>query len=101
MNCGSWATPILRAALARNPIFAGRRRRREADEAECMGGKRRTARMGLVLVGVAVLLALLGMPGTASGHTSCSQIATVYGIPPWGFHTGSYTGQRNFAKGHG
>ena len=33
--------------------------------------------------------------------TSCSEISTVYGIPPWGFHTGSYTGESSFAKGHG
>lgn len=39
--------------------------------------------------------------GSAGAATSCSQIPTVYGIPPWGFHTGSYTGERSFAKGHG
>jgi hypothetical protein len=39
--------------------------------------------------------------GPAAAHTSCSEIPTVYGIPPWGFHTGSYTGERSFAKGHG
>src|ERR1700690_4348241 len=43
-------------------------------------------------------------PGNVSAHaagTSCSQVPTVYGIPPWGFHTGSYTGESSFAKGHG
>jgi len=46
-------------------------------------------------------LVLGGMAGAASGHTSCSEVPTVYGIPPWGFHTGSYTGESSFAKGHG
>jgi hypothetical protein len=41
------------------------------------------------------------MAGSASAATSCSEIPTVYGIPPWGFHTGSYTGESSFAKGHG
>jgi len=47
------------------------------------------------------LLALSGMAGSASAGTSCSQVPTVYGIPPWGFHTGSFTGESSFAKGHG
>ncbi len=38
---------------------------------------------------------------SAGAATSCSQIPTVYGIPPWGFHTGSYSGESSFAKGHG
>jgi hypothetical protein len=60
--------------------------------------KRRTGLAALVLTS---LLAFGGMAGQASANTSCSQIPTVYGIPPWGFHTGSYTGERSFAKGHG
>jgi hypothetical protein len=47
------------------------------------------------------LLALIGMTSSVSAATSCSQVPTIYGIPPWGFHTGSYTGERSFAKGHG
>lgn len=47
------------------------------------------------------LLVTLGMSSSASAHTSCSEIPTVYGIPPWGFHTGSYSGEPSFAKGHG
>jgi hypothetical protein len=39
--------------------------------------------------------------GSATAATSCSEIPTVYGIPPWGFHTGPYTGSPSFAKGHG
>ncbi|MGH2832961.1 MAG: hypothetical protein ACRDK2_09310 [Solirubrobacteraceae bacterium] len=50
---------------------------------------------------VAMLLVLSGMAGSASAATSCSEVPTVYGIPPWGFHTGSYTGESSFAKGHG
>ena len=59
---------------------------------------RRIGPAGLVL---AALLVPAGMAGSASADTSCSQIPTVYGIPPWGFHTGSYTGGSSFAKGHG
>lgn len=50
---------------------------------------------------LALLATVLGMSGSAGAQTSCSEIPTVYGIPPWGFHTGSYTGERSFAKGHG
>jgi hypothetical protein len=60
-----------------------------------------TRRIGLAVLGLMGLLALSGMAGSASADTSCSEIATVYGIPPWGFHTGSYTGESSFAKGHG
>ena len=67
-----------------------------------MGGTPRTARVGRALTVVTVLLATLGgMTGAASAHTSCAQVPTVYGIPPWGFHTGPYTGASWFAKGHG
>jgi hypothetical protein len=55
----------------------------------------------LSLLALTVLLATLGTTGSASGATSCSEIPTVYGIPPWGFHTGPYTGGSSFAKGHG
>ncbi len=44
---------------------------------------------------------MMGVTGTADAATSCSQVPTVYGIPPWGFHTGPYTGASSFAKGHG
>jgi hypothetical protein len=60
-----------------------------------------TLRSGLALLALTPLLGTLGMTGSASGATSCSQVPTVYGIPPWGFHTGSYTGASSFAKGHG
>src|ERR1700691_4310301 len=58
-------------------------------------------RIGLVVLVLTALLALTSMAGSASAATSCSEIPTVYGIPPWGFHTGSYTGGSSFAKGHG
>lgn len=60
-----------------------------------------TRRIGLVVLALTPLLALSGMAGSASAATSCSEIPTVYGIPPWGFHTGPYTGASSFAKGHG
>ncbi|HEX5307768.1 MAG TPA: hypothetical protein VFW38_01680 [Solirubrobacteraceae bacterium] len=56
-----------------------------------------------VIAPVAVFVALCALwtAGSAGAHTSCSEIPTVYGIPPWGFHTGPYTGSPSFAKGHG
>jgi len=60
----------------------------------------------MALAGLTVA-ALAGLPATAVvtapaiAATSCSEVPTVYGIPPWGFHTGPYTGQSSFAKGHG
>jgi len=82
-------------------VCSGARERRGAYSPACMRGTRTTARSGLALAALTALLATLGMTGSASGATSCSEIRTVYGIPPWGFHTGPYTGQRYFAKGHG
>jgi hypothetical protein len=58
------------------------------------------ARVGLLLAALTVL-ATLGATGSATAGTSCAEVPTVYGIPPWGFHTGSYTGETSFAKGHG
>jgi hypothetical protein len=66
-----------------------------------MGMTRAPGRIGKVLGTLTLLLATFGMAGSAGAATSCSQIPTVYGIPPWGFHTGSYTGESSFAKGHG
>src|SRR5262249_5765589 len=56
---------------------------------------------GLGVLVLAVLLELIGMAGPATAATPCSEIPTVYGIPPWGFHTGPYTDTSSFAKGHG
>jgi hypothetical protein len=66
-----------------------------------MASTRATVRIGLALAALAALLAMVSVTGTASAATSCSQVPTVYGIPPWGFHTGPYTGASSFAKGHG
>jgi hypothetical protein len=66
-----------------------------------MGARRTRARIGLVLAAMTALPAMLVTTGSASAATSCSQVPTVYGIPPWGFHTGPYTGSPSFAKGHG
>jgi len=67
-----------------------------------MRGSHYARRIGLaVLVLVSSLLTMATAAGSASAATSCSEIPTVYGIPPWGFHTGSYSGESSFAKGHG
>jgi hypothetical protein len=48
------------------------------------------------------VLALANMTGAAAGYTpGCGQVPIVYGIPPWGFHTGSPAGETGFARGHG
>jgi hypothetical protein len=66
-----------------------------------MRGASTNVRIGLALTALAVSFAAAGMTGSADAATSCSQVPTVYGIPPWGFHTGSYSGESSFAKGHG
>jgi hypothetical protein len=81
---------VCEARVAGRPIVPAR-----------MRGTRTETRIGLALAALTALLAMLGMTGSANGATSCSEIPTVYGIPPWGFHTGSYTGEPSFAKGHG
>jgi hypothetical protein len=66
-----------------------------------MHGNHTTRCIGLAAMTLAPLLALAILASAASAATSCSEIPTVYGIPPWGFHTGPYTGGSSFAKGHG
>ena len=59
-------------------------------------------RVGLA-VGLTPLLALIGTAGQASAAYTpgCGRVPIVYGIPPWGFHTG-YPGEAGgFARGHG
>jgi hypothetical protein len=64
-----------------------------------MSVRRRGAFGVLVLT---LLLGLIGLSGSASAATPCTEIPTVQGIPPWGFHTGPYnTRSGHFAKGHG
>jgi hypothetical protein len=55
----------------------------------------------IVAIGALAFCCLSWLAGSAGAATSCSQVPTVYGIPPWGFHTGPYTGSLSFAKGHG
>jgi hypothetical protein len=70
-----------------------------------MGAKRFMGRAGVLVLLVSLLSALGAMTGPASGYTTqyCSQIPIVYGIPPWGFHTGKViTGATgSYARGHG
>ena len=57
----------------------------------------------LAVLALTALLALCGMAGQAAGYSpGCGQIPIVYGIPPWGFHTGSPSGEGgSYARGHG
>jgi hypothetical protein len=66
-----------------------------------MGANHSRRRDGLALLALMTLLALGGMAGRAAGYSpGCDQIPIVYGIPPWGFHTGDgQTG--SYARGHG
>jgi hypothetical protein len=95
------------AVLASVPRDRGLRRFRDGAFGGCgsivspVRGTRATARIRLALAALTLLAAMLVATGSASGATSCSEIPTVYGIPPWGFHTGPYTGAASFAKGHG
>jgi hypothetical protein len=68
-----------------------------------MTGHLLTRGNGLAVLALAALLALGGMAPRASGYTpGCGQIPIVYGIPPWGFHTGLPIGATgSFARGHG
>jgi len=74
-----------------------------AEEAivRAVWGSHDTRRIGPAVLVLVSLFTLAIATGSASAATSCSEIPTVYGIPPWGFHTGSYTGESSFAKGHG
>ena len=70
-----------------------------------MGRNHVTWRFGLAVLVLAPLLAVIGTAGSAAGSSVqyCSQVPIVYGIPPWGFHTGSpITGaEGSYARGHG
>jgi hypothetical protein len=56
-----------------------------------------------VLLAVTATLALGATTGVAAGYSAgCGNVPIVYGIPPWGFHTGSPAGASGgFARGHG
>jgi len=68
-----------------------------------MGRNHITPRIGLVVLALMTLLVLSSMAGQAAGYSpGCGQIPIVYGIPPWGFHTGPPIGATgSFARGHG
>ena len=68
-----------------------------------MTSGRITRTSGLALLALTTLLTLSAMAGQAAGYTpGCGQIPIVYGIPPWGFHTGPPIGATgSFARGHG
>jgi hypothetical protein len=62
------------------------------------------ARRGaLAILVLTVLLALSSMADQAAAYSpGCGQIPIVYGIPPWGFHTGPPLGETgSYARGHG
>ncbi len=68
-----------------------------------MRPKHITRPAGLSLLALTTLLALSGMAARARAYSpGCGQIPIVYGIPPWGFHTGPPIGETgSFARGHG
>jgi hypothetical protein len=67
-----------------------------------MQGHYITPRVALVVLALASLLALIGTAGQASAYSpGCGQVPIVYGIPPWGFHTGSPGEAGGYARGHG
>jgi hypothetical protein len=68
-----------------------------------MGGNHITRRNGLALLALMTMGVLSNMAGQAAGYTpGCGQIPIVYGIPPWGFHTGPPVGATgSYARGHG
>jgi hypothetical protein len=59
--------------------------------------------IALIALALTSLLALLGTTGEASAYSpGCGGVPIVYGIPPWGFHTGSPAeAAGGFARGHG
>ncbi len=56
-----------------------------------------------VLLAAITLLALPSPAVRASSYgAGCAHVPIVYGIPPWGFHTGPPIGDTgSFARGHG
>jgi hypothetical protein len=61
------------------------------------------AKASVALLALTMALALGATAGEAVAYTpGCGQVPIVYGIPPWGFHTGAPTGATgSFARGHG
>jgi hypothetical protein len=62
----------------------------------------RPAKASVALLALTTALALGATAGEAAAYTpGCGQIPIVYGIPPWGFHTGSPGEAGGYARGHG
>jgi hypothetical protein len=61
------------------------------------------AKASVALLALTMALALGATSGQAAAYTpGCGQVPIVYGIPPWGFHTGAPAGATgSFARGHG
>jgi len=59
--------------------------------------------VGLAVLALAALLSPAGTSGEAAAYSpGCGQVPIVYGIPPWGFHTGPPSGETgSYARGHG
>jgi hypothetical protein len=67
-----------------------------------MLGHHTSPRLALVVLLSTSLLALIGTAGRAAAYSpGCGAIPIVYGIPPWGFHTGSPGEAGGYARGHG
>ena len=67
-----------------------------------MGCNQITRRIGLAVLVLTSVLMLSSMAGQAAGYSpGCGQIPIVYGIPPWGFHTGPIGETGGYARGHG
>src|SRR5438477_4339313 len=62
-----------------------------------------TRRSGPALLALMTLLVLSNMATRAAAYSpGCGEVPIVYGIPPWGFHTGPPIGESgSFARGHG
>ncbi len=60
-------------------------------------------RIAPAVLALTSLLASAGTAGQAQAFSpGCGEVPIVYGIPPWGFHTGSPDcGTGSFARGHG
>ena len=66
--------------------------------------ERIVARAGALVLALAALVVLGAQADRAAAYTpGCGQVPIVYGIPPWGFHTGSPVvgAAGSFARGHG
>ncbi len=62
----------------------------------------RTTISSIAALAVLACLAISAPPASAAYSPGCGAVPIVYGIPPWGFHTGPPAGATGaFARGHG